>query len=194
MTDYGTVAEVKTALGLKIDEASKDGLISQYLGMVTQAINSYIGRDLRATDRTEYIDGTGKSYIYTKQSPIISVTTLQDQVNKRDSSAVVTLTSGDFIIYNEIGQIIIDPNGLAPISEFCNYPQGVKVVYRSGYEESNIPGDIKFAFIQLVSYWTGLKTKSYMTPDGVVGSVTLVAGDIPTDIKNLLDRYRKIKL
>lgn len=188
---YATVTEIKTSLGL--NDNKKDEIIAALLPQALDAINAFIGNDLRSTLRTEYADGTGKNFFYTKYYPIISIASIGDDYNHASAVAANNLASSEYIFYGNSGKVMLDPNGNATIGRFCNIPQGIKIVYTSGY--ATIPRDIAYVFTELVGLWTGLKTKTIIMADGsVMDGVKAPSGVIPKELQTLLAPYVKVKI
>jgi len=193
-TFYATLAEVKTSLGLpSAADTAKDALITALLPQALDAINKFIGRDLRSTAYTEYVDGTGKSYFYPKHYPIISVSSIGDDYDHATSTAKANLGTTEYLIYNDTGKIALDPQGHATIGAFCSTPQGIKIVYTAGY--ATIPRDIAYVFSELVGLWTGLKTRTIIMGDGsVVEGIKAPTGIIPKELQAILQPYVKVKM
>lgn len=188
MAEYATIIEVKQSLGIAVDDTAKDDLLKQIMPSATAAINTYIGRDLRATEHEELLDGRGRQFVFTSYFPIIEI----DSIVDNDYGTETTLDETDYIVYNACGKIQLNPDG-AIISRFTPRPQGVEVTYTAGYEV--IPDDVKYAYIELVGMWSGLKTRTIVMNDGtVMEGVKAPAGQIPKELKLILDPYKKVRV
>jgi hypothetical protein len=152
---------------------------------VQKAIETYIGSALSATTATAFFDGGNDSLIVEK-GPIISITTVFDV----SASATVTATAYDFYTSQAC---IFKKNG----GDWGNEGERkrFRVDYVYGY--ASIPDDIQLAIDTWVNYLTADNTgalKSYKTGDDseTYGEVTVMG--MPSTVKALLSRYRRIIL
>lgn len=188
-TYYCVLSDVHSICGIATSDTAKDTLITSYLPIAWKAINNYLDRELRQRTYTEYVDGTAKPYFFTRNYPIISVTSIADDWDARTGAGVTTLASADFVIYKDEGKILLDPQGGAPIEKFCSVPLGIKAVYVAGY--ATIPQDIQMAAALLIAFWAGIRTRTITTGDGLVMSVTVTPGEIPPEIRKILDPHKR---
>ena len=133
-----------------------DSWINQQLGSVAAQMETYTRRKLRGRLLTEYYDGGAFGSIITNQKPIISVTSVHDDViHAYDATTLVAAT--DYVILADEGIIQLYDGS------FHKGVKNVKVIYTAGYDE--------FAII------TGINDKiDFEESDGVEITATLTAG------------------
>jgi|GEM_PF-1302647 len=114
-----------------------DRILEQYIQIATDDIERYCDRKLR--ERTygangleaEYQNGDGCKYIYTKEKPIISITSLYDDTSNEYGSDTL-FASTDYHIFKDIGKILL----LGESTLGSNFQVGtanIKIIYTAGY-------------------------------------------------------------
>jgi hypothetical protein len=129
---------------------------------------------------TEYYDGNGTNILQVKNYPIISVTSIYDDED-RTYGASSLISSADYAIKNLLGQIVLD--GLT----FSMGMNNIKIAYRAGYSEADMPFDLKIAVAKLV-------VADYLE---IKGGINVVQGQdffykpdkLRKDAQLILDRY-----
>lgn len=182
-----TLAEVKTYLNISEDTDTYDTILEQLIDGVSWQFNSYTNRKLKARDLTEYYNGKGRAWIFTREYPINSD---KDSIeifvdSDREYGASTKVDADTIVIDADIGKITLEEN------TFVNYPQGTKVVYNAGY--STLPYDIveacrkqiKFAFNKWKDNREG---KNTINIDA--GSLTFNEDPLLPEVELVLKRYR----
>ncbi len=111
------------------------GISEQFLAFLIQSasddIERYTSRKLRARQFTEYQRGQYTKRIYTRQYPIISVTSVHDDVD-RDFNSTSLIATSDYFMDPETGMIELI-NGY-----FQRGVGNIKIVYTAGYDEFEV--------------------------------------------------------
>jgi len=179
---------------LKITTNIEDGLLGDFVNMVSAMVNSYIGRDLLQGNHTEYYDGNGEDTLMLKHSPVISVTKIYNSTVERifDSTTELDLNL-DVYVTKASGIIQIIPAHGRGIGAFFNGKANLKVVYVGGYTLATVPYDIQLA----VRIWLGTvymkyynRRYEYISANTGQNSTTFVDKDMPLDVKRILDSYK----
>lgn len=77
--------------------------------------------------------------------------------------------------------------------KFQPYPSGVKVVYRAGYESTEVPYDLQVATLDMVKLFHKQdQEKKGFSFEGERGDKYALAGNFPPHIRRILDLYRLI--
>jgi hypothetical protein len=110
-------------------------------------------------------------------------------------------TQEEFLFYPETGKItknIGDGTGdfgltLVGASIFKNYPRGVKVTYKAGYDSGSVPNDLVLATMDYIKmlHKDRQESQSFSLQGESVRSVDL-SGNFPAHIRRVLDLYRNI--
>ena len=110
-------------------------------------------------------------------------------------------TVEQFLFYPETGEItknIGDGTGdfgltIVGASKFRNYPRGVRVAYKSGYESGNIPNDLLMATMDYVKMLHKDRQESQsFTFQGENVQDRQLSSNFPPHIRRILDLYRVI--
>ena len=135
-----TLDEFKNFYGMTGAKQLEDDLIEDMIDRMTQLFQTYCGvTSFKAADYTEYIDGESSKYIFPKNTPIISVTELNEDADW-NWAADTTIGSDEYRI--------IDDNQIM-YKTFAAGDQSIKLVYRAGFE--SVPLDLKQACIEEAS-------------------------------------------
>lgn len=182
-----TLAEVKTLLS--ITTTTKDDIFNALIASADAAVKKYVDRIIEADDLTEYHDGESADTIALKEYPIISVTSVHDDIG-RTFGASSLIASDDYVTDDGQGTLRLIGRGL-----FADGQLNVKVIYRAGYEDADVPEDIKHAAKKLVAHWFNLRQQSgYSSKTMQDGSSTFDFNhEIPTDVKAILNPYRRLQ-
>lgn len=110
-------------------------------------------------------------------------------------------TQEDFLFYPETGKVtknIGDGTGdfgltIVGASIFKNYPRGIKVSYKAGYDSGNVPNDLILATMDYIKmlHKDRQESQSFSLQGESVKSVDL-SGNFPSHIRRVLDLYRVI--
>ena len=177
-----------------------DSKIDILVASISQLVKTYCGNaivDYYSSAKTETfdIDDTYTSEIFVTESPLNSVTSVQERDSIADSYTTLTANT-DYYVDTEHDRIYrID--GEKSTKYFKKGFASVKVVYTAGY--SAVPTDLKLAVFDLVTYYLKEEHKTQRSIAGTTlrneGS-TSIRNDIgvPDHIKRVLDLYKIIDL
>lgn len=186
---YAELYEVKHYLGIS-DEDGDDTLLNGLITRAQSIIENYTGRVFEAVTATKYftIDQVEGRWLYLWGYDLLTVTTLTDG----DADATV-FTSGQYRLEprNETPKWAIRLNEDYEW-DFDDSDSEISVAGTWGYTATP-PADVKHACIRLVAFLYRQKDTSadldrpLVTGDGV----TIMPGNLPSDVKALLDSYRR---
>lgn len=182
-TDLCSTEDVLRHLG--IDDDSNDPvnkLIERLITAKTTAITQYIGlNQILAKDYTDYYDGDSGNRIYTINTPINSITEINDDIEWTFDTDTI-IDSGDYRISTDEKYILLKDI----ITTTGN--QNVKVIYNAG--ESIIPTDLKQTCIEEVtrSYNEKLNIGVLSRTDAKGGTTRVEKGWMEQSIE-VMDRY-----
>ena len=184
-----------------IDDDGKDQTIAQVITGVSGMISNWCGRRfMRATSTDELYSGDGSDRLYLNQWPISAVASIYvDGNHKWAASTLLTedddSTTGDYrfettepgwgCVYRLYGSAW--PRGV----------QNIKVTYTAGYA-TTAPDAIELAAFKLTARWFDIadgskdSVKSISYPLGA-GSTTVVGHEMPKDVVELLQPFRRYR-
>ena len=149
MADLITLREYKDMEG--IQNPKDDYNLSQLISSVSQLVKTYCGNtfiDYYSTDKVDTFSIDWDTHlVQLTESPVISVSAVETRDSVTSSYQAVTSTNY-YLDYNT--DTVLYVTG----SNYKNWPRGpgaVKVTYRAGY--SSLPGDLKLAVIDLITYY-----------------------------------------
>ena len=200
MADLITLREYKNFAGLTGE--SENAKINVIIPAISQAVKTYCGTsfiDYYSSDKTEYYDIKDKytNAIILDESPIVSVTSVEERKNQSDSYTTLIFENSDSSgKYDYVVDYNADTIFRTTATGDKMFPQGrraVKVVYKSGY--SATPQDLKLACFDLVKYYLKDERKERMSIAGSTienQSSTSLRNNIgfPDHIKRILDLYK----
>ena len=136
-----SLEELKTALGIALNDTSKDATLNQSLANANALIAGYIGADLSDIDKehvyTVVLEG-GAKYVKLPLFPVFNVVSVTAEGTPVDS--------GDYFSQDRVG-IIDVPSGLP--SSTSRYGCRVSVVYTAGFEE--VPQDLNMVCLNMAA-------------------------------------------
>ena len=136
-----TLDEVKNFYGMTGAKQTDDDLLEDLINRITQSFQTYCGvTSFKAADYTEYIDGESSKYIFPKNTPIQTITEINEDPDWNWASDT-TIGSDEYRI--------IDDKYIVRNSNFAAADQSIKLIYNAGY--ITIPFDLKQACIEEVS-------------------------------------------
>lgn len=138
--DLVTLTDFKNYINKALTETDYDTNIESMITRASREIESYCKRRLRARDYVEYRDGNGSHSLFVKQYPLISVTSLYDDLNY-DFNATTLKAATDYNILEEEGTIDLLPTA-AMGSIFTKGIQNIKASYYAGYDHFEVTTDI----------------------------------------------------
>ena len=200
MADLVTLQQYKDFAGLQ--GVQNDARINVIIDSVSQLVKTYCGTtiiDFATSDKTEYFN-IADDYvdrIILSESPLISVSQVQERQNQAEAYATLITDNSDssgkyeYVLDMESDSIIRTNS-----TGHKYFPKGVKsvkVVYRAGY--TTIPEDLKLACFDLIKYYLKDERKERMTIQGSTvenATSTSLRNNIgfPDHIKRVLDMYK----
>ena len=200
MADLVTLQQYKDFAGLQ--GVRQDARINVIIDSVSQLVKTYCGTtiiDFATSDKTEYFN-IADDYvdrIILSESPLISVSQVQERQNQAEAYATLITENSDssgkyeYVLDMESDSIIRTNS-----TGHKYFPKGVKsvkVVYRAGY--TTIPEDLKLACFDLIKYYLKDERKERMTIQGSTvenATSTSLRNNIgfPDHIKRVLDMYK----
>ena len=196
MANLISLADYKIAEGIQAtkDDAKLDLLIESVSALVkTYCNNTFV--DFYSSAKTETFNiNYGESFVQLTESPIVSITSVKERTNATASYTTLSENT-DYYIDTKTDSIYrLTAGGFE--KSFESGKGAVEVVYTAGYDgASNLPGDLKLAVIDLVTYYHKDEHKARQTIAGASiqnqGSTSQrnnVA--FPDHIKRVLDLYK----
>lgn len=141
------LAELKRRIpSIAASDTSKDEELMDYINEVSQFVENFIGRPLKAADYTEYIAPNGEEFLLTRYFPINSVASVH--VSERRTDVQELVENEDWYLEKPKQGELYRPNSwmktgyTSYLGGHVEFPErNIKVVYNAGYE--TIPADIK---------------------------------------------------
>lgn len=170
---------------LNIDNTTSDDLLFEVLKRADQEAKTYCNRIFEVANYTEYYDGQGTNLIFLRQFPVVSITSIHDDIGREYTSGYL-LDDEDYTFDEKSGAVTLD------YYNFMKGKKNVKVIYRAGYGtgtgETNVPEDLKNAIIDLA-------ISDFLTKQGSINSVSGQPMEFSSKTKGayeILDKYRKL--
>lgn len=170
-----------------INSTDNDVRLQLLADLVSDLIESYLGRTIQVatyTDKKKEIVGTS---IYLDNFPIVDVTSVK--FYSKVTNSLVTAEAADYAIYEDEGIIeFINPAILAAIDNTRS--KNSEVTYSGGYAVT--PSDLKLAIFDLITYYnkrqqTPVVSFNNQTRDS---SSAFSGSEMPAHIKRVLALYR----
>jgi len=142
---------------LHIDDTDEDALLLTLINAASEAIEHFTGRIFGSAQFTEYHDGGGRRAIVLRHLPVLSVTSVHDDL-ARAFTAEHLLAADEYTVDAEAAIIRLDAG------TFADGRQNVKVICTAGY--ASVPKDVALACTILVAaQWERAKRRN----DGLSG-------------------------
>ena len=159
-------------------------MISVLIDRVQKSFEAYCNTSFESASYTEYYDGTGNGYLFLKNIPVTSISSIYDDSSWLWASTSL-LPSADYRIMNN--------NTVYYKSYLTAEIQNIKITYVAGYADDSIPNDLQQACIEEV----GRKYNNYKDYDITAkslsdGSITYTEKGLLTDTKRVLNYYRRL--
>ena len=194
MADLITLKDYKTAEG--ITQPKDDARLNVLIPSVSQLVKTYCGNsfvDFYSSNKTETFDiNWGTHVVQLTESPANAIVSVQERTAYNGSYTTLTTTDHEFYLNTETDSVFrtLSSGG------FTDWPQGVgavKIVYTAGY--SAIPGDLKLAVLDLITYYLKDEHKQRQSIAGASlqnqGSTSQSNNvGFPDHIKRVLDLYK----
>ncbi len=138
-----SVADVKESLGIASGDSSKNNIITRKINQATEIIEGYCNRRFKATDYTEYYDGSLGDQLVLRHRPVNSVTTLSVRISSINEDIFDVIDPDQYFIDTTAG--ILDA-----VDTFYGSYNRWKIVYNAGY--TTIPADLAEAAATLAAF------------------------------------------
>ena len=160
--------------------------------LIGSTFKGYID-ELRVSDTARYsVDFTPPTRRFRPDDDTVSLFHFDTNITDSHNSA------SDYTYSRDTGSVKKHPNSnpnlpVSSIGSFLPYNSGVKVSYRAGYEEGDVPYDIQLATLDYIKilYKQTQATKGF-TFEGEQGSAFPLSANFPAHIRRILDLYRII--
>jgi len=184
LSEYALCAvnDVKSDMGIDLDDTGKDIAIEALINAYSVAIEDHLHKKVINRDLTEEYDGDGTTVLWVDYYPINSITSLT--INGE------TINEDDYYLYEKLGKIVL--NGLV----FTKGYQNVEITYNVGYgaDTTTIPEPIKQSCVALVHFYIKRHTLDYSETFDEGFVVTLPGTEMPPFVLKWLDPYKKVRV
>ena len=182
----------------KIEHAKDDSQIDVLVTSISELVKTYCGStliDYYGSDKTETFDifDTGTAEVFLTESPLVSVSSVQERDSITDSYTTLTANTDYYVDteHDRIFRIDGDISSKAWSRGFAS----VQIIYRAGY--STTPQDLRLAIYDLITYYLKEEYKGRKSMAGATlqnETSTSIREDIgfPDHIKRVLDMYRVV--
>ena len=182
----------------KIEHAKDDSQIDVLVTSISELVKTYCGStliDYYGSNKTETFDifDTGTAEVFLTESPLVSVSSVQERDSITDSYTTLTANTDYYVDteHDRIFRIDGDISSKAWSRGFAS----VQIVYRAGY--STTPQDLRLAIYDLITYYLKEEYKGRKSLAGATlqnETSTSIREDIgfPDHIKRVLDMYRVV--
>ena len=182
----------------KIEHAKDDSQIDVLVTSISELVKTYCGStliDYYSSNKTETFDifDAGTAEVFLTESPLVSVSSVQERDSITDSYTTLTANTDYYVDteHDRIFRIDGDVSSKAWSRGFAS----VQIVYRAGY--STTPQDLRLAIYDLITYYLKEEYKGRKSMAGATlqnETSTSIREDIgfPDHIKRVLDMYRVV--
>tara|TARA_Y100000748_G_scaffold213664_1_gene179175 strand:+ start:421 stop:1008 length:588 start_codon:yes stop_codon:yes gene_type:complete len=193
MANLITLQDYKTAEG--ISAPKDDARLNVLIPSVSELVKTYCGNtfvDFFSSNKTETFNIDWGTYVVQlTESPVNSIVSVQER--QAYNSSYITLTTGAFEFALDTKTDSVLRTTSAGYKNWATGVDAVKVVYTAGY--SAIPGDLKLAVLDLVTYYLKDEHKQRQSIAGASlqnqGSTSQNNNvSFPDHIKRVLDLYK----
>ena len=175
-----TLERIKTFLN--ITNENSDSILNQLLQSVSEEVQNHCNRKFLKATHTEYFDGDKAERLFVSNFPIISITSIHDDI-ERVFGADTLVDTDSYVADSENGIIQFDyPIGLG------TGQKNVQVIYEGGYE--TIPMDLQDAVVKKVSAAFLFSRSQINTQEGMEIQNTRIEKMIEEADKTI-ERYRR---
>jgi hypothetical protein len=166
----------------RMTDATDDDVLIEILKRVDAEVKQYCTRDFELATYTETRSGDGTRIYRCAQYPIVSVTSLYDDVNRLYTSDTL-IPADSYRVENDSGIIVLD--GIVFYKGLGN----IKVVYSAGFAAGSIPEDLRQACLMMARKYY-LENQS--TYNSINGEVEKKMDALKKDAYEIFDRYKKV--
>jgi hypothetical protein len=194
MTDYTTLAAVRSQLGLGVTDTSDDALISTYVTQASQAIETHCGRSFTGANGTltyDCIDPTVIGNLLYLDRDVIDVYSVVNGDNE-------TITSGEYRLLPNNGTpkyaLELLPSSSKTWTYTTDWQAAITIAGTLGYcTDTNRPADITLAATKLAAWLYQNRDNTGESTRYADGSTSIPA-EAPAIVLRLLSRYVKSEL
>ena len=182
----------------KIEHVKDDSQIDVLVTSISELVKTYCGStliDYYSSNKTETFDifDAGTAEVFLTESPLVSVSSVQERDSITDSYTTLTANTDYYVDteHDRIFRIDGDISSKAWSRGFAS----VQLIYRAGY--STTPQDLRLAIYDLITYYLKEEYKGRKSMAGATlqnETSTSIREDIgfPDHIKRVLDMYRVV--
>jgi len=182
----------------KIEHVKDDSQIDVLVTSISELVKTYCGStliDYYSSNKTETFDifDAGTAEVFLTESPLVSVSSVQERDSITDSYTTLTANTDYYVDteHDRIFRIDGDVSSKAWSRGFAS----VQIIYRAGY--STTPQDLRLAIYDLITYYLKEEYKGRKSMAGATlqnETSTSIREDIgfPDHIKRVLDMYRVV--
>lgn len=192
LSDYAlcTLDEVKEYYDFQGANAASDSFLEKVIDEFTQVFESYCDRKFVSRGiQTEYHDGNGTRFLWTKQYPITSVSGIYSSSTWAWNST--TLIDSDTYAIRDDTKIVLRS------AVFLKWDNGnIRIDYTYGYTSTaTVPADLKLACIEeVIRTNKNRKSVDVLSKTMTDGSIARYTKDLmPTTIR-ILNKHRKMRV
>tara|TARA_R110000772_G_scaffold66361_1_gene147844 strand:+ start:35924 stop:36496 length:573 start_codon:yes stop_codon:yes gene_type:complete len=190
MAELVTLNQYKSFRG--ITGVTEDSKLNVIIPSVSKLIRNYCGRSFTeyyATDKVElFTTKYAVSALFLEETPIVSVTSVEEIESSSEDAPYVTLTTSQFKI-DPYFDAIYRIEG----STRQDFPCGinsVRVTYKAGY--ASTPEDLKLAIVDMITYYLKEEHKPELNHATFTIRNDPSKAHFPEHIKRVLDLYKNV--
>jgi len=185
-----SLADAKTYLG--VTNANEDDMLSMMLQSIRSQFDEYTGKTLLSAQKTEVKSGRGGDYISVNDWPVDDSAGMSVYFDPNGIFGAGTLIDSQYLSVDYDAGMIRYIGGAFWVGH-----RNTKIVYTGprGYTAGNMPGAIQLACMEML----GLifqrrqdKQWTYTTRSRMEGTISLVTGEMPKIVKDLLEPFRNV--
>ena len=190
-TEVDALSRTKFNLGVADENTDRDKQITALINEASDAINTQTFRELRKRTSTEFHTGDGTNILIPDQYPIVSITTLHDDLG-RVYDAGTLIDNGDLVIMENRNKQTIRRDGSRFLNGFAHGGNNLKLIYVVGLDP--IPTDLRRACLDLIKYWwqnTEENRANITTRSAGDGNISVEVEDWPKYVTRTVERYTR---
>lgn len=186
-----TLADAKTYLGMS--NTNDDEMISMFLQAIRSQFDEYCGKTLISSVVSEIKSGQGSDYISVNNWPIDDTAPISAYFDPNGLFAEDTKIDPQFIDCDYDAGMIRYIGGA-----FWKGHRNTKIIYTGpkNYTAGSVPAAIQAATMEMLGLLYQRKTDkqwTYTVRSRMEGTITLVTGQMPQLVKDLLAPYRNLE-
>lgn len=183
---FVTLSDCKYYLSIKSATTTYDDLLNFLITKASKYIETYVGRNIEATDYIQLYSGDGENDLILDNYPVNSVSVLSVGVDFDDKKYTTPLDATSFLIQKDPG-ILIQHSSVFPIGRYNIYCS-----YNAGY--TSVPEDLKMICLDLIAKKYndiekgrfGISVKNIMNEN-----INFIIYDLSKENQTILKKYRK---